>query len=471
MALCGETPLTPISMQQLLRQPEAGPLHARQSLAFLSYQDKLLAGSWRFNTYFGRDTLMALLLLLPALTADAVEAGLAAVLTRLSQHGEVAHEESVGEWALLHGGAGAPLHCDYQMVDDDFMLAPVVAAYLLEQPEGRQRAVGFLASHGAALARNVQLVLSKAAGFAQRPGVDTLIHLQRGNASGDWRDSTHGLGGGTISYNVNAVLVPAALRAISALVDSGLLGGYGPVDAAQAIAAAQVWECQAPGYFAVARDAEQARDAVHIHAAETGADPAAALASLPAAPLQFHALALADDGQAIPVMHSDLGYALMLQTPPAAMIERELRAIMRPFPAGLMTGVGLLVANGAYAEPAVRTLFGQQCYHGAVVWSWQQALLAAGLARQRLRDDLPAGTHALLAAAEHSLWQVIARTQALGNSELWSWQWCDDAYHVHAFGPGYPTVDESNAAQLWSTVYLAVRPPSAVAGGGATMAD
>lgn len=36
-------------------------------LTFLSYREKYLAGSWRFDTYFGRDTMMSLTLLAPVL--------------------------------------------------------------------------------------------------------------------------------------------------------------------------------------------------------------------------------------------------------------------------------------------------------------------------------------------------------------------------------------------------------------------
>jgi hypothetical protein len=463
VALCGEPPLKPLNLQHLLRQPEAIPLRSRQCLSFLSYEDKLLAGSWRFNTYFGRDTLMSLLMLMPALTAEAVERGLAAVLARLSEQGEVAHEEEIGEWATLHGSVDAVY--DYKMVDDDFMLAPVMAAYLLDQPDGRERGAAFLARttddglcHGAALARNFNHVLRTAAAFAARPAIDTLIHFKPGECTGDWRDSADGLGGGRISYNVNAVLVPAALRAIDALSRSGLLAPYLPGGGAAALA--EVWEECAPAFFKVSVSAASARRAVRDHAVETAIDPAAALASLPDAPLAFHAIALDDVGQPIAVMHSDIGFALMLQEPPPAMIERELAAIMRPFPAGLMTGVGMLVANAAYADAALRPLFGPDRYHGAVVWSWQQALLAAGLARQRRRRDLPASTHAVLAATEHTLWSVIHATQALGNSELWSWRWRDGACHMKPFRTGDVGADESNAVQLWSTVYVAVKPPA-----------
>lgn len=464
-ALSGEPALLPLPPAQLLRDPAAGTLRARQSLAFLSYRDKLLAGSWRFNTYFGRDTLMSLMLLMPALTPQAVEAGLASVLDRLDPGGAVAHEEDIGECALLHGSGGAPLY-DYKMVDDDFMLAPAARAYLLDAAGG-ERAAQWLAEpganglpRGAALCANFRLVRRLAGAYAQRPGVATLIHLKPGHPTGDWRDSTDGLGGGVVSYNVNAILVPAALRAIAALHASGLLAPYLADDGATA-GLARVWEDTVPGYFTVRRSADAARASVRACAAELGVDAAPALASLDEQELAFSAIALDAGGRPVPVLHSDLGFALLLQQPPAAWIERELAAVMRPFPAGLMTGVGLLVANGAYADAALRPLFGPDRYHGAVVWSWQQALLAAGLARQLERSDLAERTRALLAEAQQALWAVILPTQTQGNSELWSWTWADGGYRLQPFGPGAATADESNAVQLWSTVYLAVRPPLA----------
>lgn len=464
-ALCGETPLQPIYADRLLRDPGAGRERARNSLAFLSYQDKLLAGSWRFNTYFGRDTLMSLLLLMPALTPEVVEAGLGSVLTRLGADGAVAHEEDIGEWALLHGSPdGAPLY-DYKMVDDDFMLAPVMAAYLLDQPQGALRAPTFLArrsengqTYGEALRKNVDLVLQRAAAFGDRPSVATLIRLKPGQVTGDWRDSADGLGGGTISYNVNAVLVPAALRAIAALAGAGLIAQPGAMRQ-NAASLADAWERHAPSLFQVERDAQSVRRDVASQAEQAGVAPGPALDSLGAEPLRFHAIALNDNGAPVPVLHSDFGFALLLLQPPAAMIDAELAAIMRPYPAGLMTDIGMVVANGTYGDAAQRAMFGRDRYHGAVVWSWQQALLAAGLARQQRRADLPPATRTAIAAAQRRLWKAIDATAAVGNSELWSWTFSDGHYHMQPFGPDSATADESNAVQLWSTVYLALRPP------------
>jgi len=54
-ALTGEPPLTPLDAPVTVR----GTSRAQDALTFLSYREKFLAGSWRFDTYFGRDTLMS----------------------------------------------------------------------------------------------------------------------------------------------------------------------------------------------------------------------------------------------------------------------------------------------------------------------------------------------------------------------------------------------------------------------------
>ena len=80
----------------------------------------------------------------------------------------------------------------------------------------------------------------------------------------------------------------------------------------------------------------------------------------------------------------------------------------------------MLVANPAYATPAVQADFGRTAYHGMVVWSRQQTLMAAGLERQRLRTDLSDATRRHVVAAQQALWQAIEATPATRASELWS---------------------------------------------------
>ena len=139
-------------------------------------------------------------------------------------------------------------------------------------------------------------------------------------------------------------------------------------------------------------------------------------------------------------------------------LDAIVTVLPRPFPAGLMTDVGMLVANPAFCAPGLQGTFSRNAYHGTVVWSWQQALFAAGLARQLARRDLPAAVREHVLKAQQTLWSAITATRAVNTSELWSWNFADGRYHVAPFGAAAADADESNAAQLWSTVYLAVRP-------------
>lgn len=478
-ALTGERPLTPLAAGELLGPQAGGDLRSRQALQFLSYREKFLAGSWRFDTYFGRDTLMSLRLLMPGLQPVAIEDGLASVLERLNAQGEVAHEEDIGEFAVLRhrkeGTPGAapddtPIY-DYAMVDDDLMLAPVAAAWLLEHPQGRDRAAAFLARKtnageplGAALARNFAFVLESAQAFARQPVARNLVSLKPGRDAGQWRDSKDGLAGGRYPYDVNAVFMPAALDAIAHFQQVGLLQSHATPAQQQAFSGAAtlaaLWSRRAPPLFRVTLTAPAAREAIGRYAKTQVIDPAPALASVPQAGLRFDALALDAQGKPIQVLHSDGGFALLFQNPEAQALDTMVEGMLRPFPAGLLTDVGLLVANPAYAEAHIAAKFGRTAYHGTVVWSWQQALLAAGLARQLQRDDLPAATRTHLRDAQRRLWHAIDATRAMRTSELWSWSYADGRYRMEPFGQSGGDADESNAAQLWSTVYLAIPPPS-----------
>ena len=82
----------PQSQDLITKEPSTS-----KSLSFLSYTNKLVAGGWRFLTYFGRDSMISALLLQPVLSDLAVEAVIEAVLERInSTDGTLAHEETIG---------------------------------------------------------------------------------------------------------------------------------------------------------------------------------------------------------------------------------------------------------------------------------------------------------------------------------------------------------------------------------------
>ncbi|HEY7929416.1 MAG TPA: hypothetical protein VID71_05355 [Steroidobacteraceae bacterium] len=473
-AVSGDPPLAALGAAELLRSSATADPRERNILSFLSYRQKYLAGAWRFDTYFGRDTLFSLLLLAPVLQPQAMSSGIDSVLARLSRQGEVAHEEAIGEYAILlndaagRGRSAAPVY-DYSMLDEDFLLAPLVARWLLDSPEERARAASFLAARdpsgerrGDALLRNLRYVVQRTRAFATDPGALHLIGLKPGQRAGDWRDSDDGLDGGRYPFDVNVVLVPAALQATQRLLGSGLLRAYlSGGDAALLARAGPQWrtwnEAAAPLFrIELARSAALAR--LHDYAHRLGMQDTAAAASPDSATLGFEAISLDSAGHALPVMQSDVSLELLLSDPSPEALTGILNTLMLPFPAGLMTPIGLLVANPAFADAATQQRFTRHAYHGTVVWAWQQAVVLAGIARQLQRRDLPASLRQRLLAARQGLWKAIDRTRAFRGSELWSWSYGAGGYRLEPFRTQGGGEAESDAAQLWSTVFLALRP-------------
>jgi hypothetical protein len=119
-----------------------------RDLSFLIYSNKMLAGTWRFLTYFGRDTMIAMLLLKNRLSSEAFEAGIGAVLERANSTGTLCHEETIGDYAtllnLLDNVTSTDPSYSYIMVDTDMYLQPLLAQYFLDNPSGQNRSSAFL---------------------------------------------------------------------------------------------------------------------------------------------------------------------------------------------------------------------------------------------------------------------------------------------------------------------------------------
>lgn len=208
------------------------------SLAFLSYSNKLLAGTWRFLTYFGRDSMISLLLMQSVLSQQAIEAVIGAVLERVQRStGTVCHEEVIGDYATWinrqNGVNSIAPSCDYKMIDTDFFLPISMKSYFVDTDAGKKRSDAFFKQTATFLDENKGLTYSElaqltaekimriASPFAESQVKSNLIHLKDGESVGEWRDSNDGLGGGRIPYDVNTALVPAGLRAIASLSKAG----------------------------------------------------------------------------------------------------------------------------------------------------------------------------------------------------------------------------------------------------------
>ena len=148
---------------------------------------------------------------------------------------------------------------------------------------------------------------------------------------------------------------------------------------------------------------------------------------------------------------------LLFGEPASAILEQIARQLLRPFPAGLRTPVGIVIANPVFCpEEQLRARFTRDHYHGTVVWSWQHALLAAGLRRQLERSGLPGPTRQLLRAAEEELWRLIDATSEQRRAELWSWRAEGARYELVPYGASDDHHSAANPIQLWSTVFLAL---------------
>src|SRR5262249_16114799 len=100
-------------------------------------------------------------------------------------------------------------------------------------------------------------------------------------------------------------------------------------------------------------------------------------------PIPFDALSLDASGKPIRVMNSDDVLILFDETLPEAEPAERLVKYERTYPEGLMTPVGVVVANGTHSgRPGDAKMFDSHQYHGAVIWAWPELVLEAGLLRQ-----------------------------------------------------------------------------------------
>jgi hypothetical protein len=171
--------------------------------------------------------------------------------------------------------------------------------------------------------------------------------------------------------------------------------------------------------------------------------------------------------------------------------------IRRTFPAGLMTSVGMVVANPAFGgDPVYAQNWTTGAYHGTVVWSWPLAMMAKGLELQLGRCEvtsnvsisrIPArvpdfctddSVYGNVKAAYNVLWDSIEGVQDQLSQEVWSWVY-RDGFQVTPLGvipppgggsqtgmflPPFPPWSggthadelESDIRQLWSLSFLAV---------------
>jgi hypothetical protein len=231
-----------------------------RSIELLSSEEKLMAGLPNFATYFGRDMLMAALMMRPIWRPAMSEQVIASALRKLSPRGDVSHEEALAGQAIRENAAEynrlmaayfaiasrdpaaardtlararevlanlARTRENYHMLDDEFQLPILEARYLADStvPAARKRA--FLleadtsgATRLALMLREIALVAEETRAYARDPRPENLVSFERRDSthwrSASWRDSDAGYAGGRFAMDINAIWVPRALEAIAA---------------------------------------------------------------------------------------------------------------------------------------------------------------------------------------------------------------------------------------------------------------
>ena len=390
---------------------------------------------------------------------------------------------------------------NYHMRDDEFQLPVVVARYLGNTALSPTRKKAFLmdSSDGngpriGLLLRELGLVAALAAPYARDPIVENLIASPRLDSthwrSISWRDSNAGYANGRFEMDINAIWVPRALQSIGEILASLRAIGFTQKELAAAAPrfgdtplaelardsvffqrAIQNWR-GAVRHFVVSLTPEAIQTKVAaklqwLPPAERSYWQAVLAASgADKSPLEFLAISLDSAGRPIPVVNTDPATGLFLRdvsdTTGAALaaVRRDVRAIVRPFPVGLFVDqLGPLVANDAYASPAVWEAFRRDTYHSPrVVWGREVNLVLLGLANQIAGTTDTAGRPRDSTLASHvtemrdALRRINAAVNASGlkHNELWSYEISDGALTPIRYGA-------STDVQLWNVTDLAVQ--------------
>lgn len=400
---------------------------------------------------------------------------------------------------------------NYHMIDDELQLPVLVSRWLDDPnvPAARKRAFLTDSSDGggsraARLVRELAFVAHMTAPYAERPVVANLIAFAPRDsgrwASASWRDSGAGYANGRYAMDINAIWAPHALEAMARILTALRTLGLTPDSLARGDArlgpgtpfGRALRDPAALGRAAAVWRGAERHFVVRLDAAAVRARVAARLAALPAAErgywtahlaetradrdaLAFLAVALDAAGRPIGVANTDPATRLFLgerEGPAAgpdsgsstgaaaAAVLRDVRTVTRAYPVGLFVdGVGPVVANDAYAPPAVWQAFARDPYHGPrVVWGREANLFVLGAAERIVAAGGAGGATpadsaraAYVRALRAAVRQVQAAVDASGfHSELWS-------YEFRGGRPAPARYNTGGDIQLWSTSDLAVQ--------------
>lgn len=167
-------------------------------------------------------------------------------------------------------------------------------------------------------------------------------------------------------------LVPSALRAIAQLAEAGILSSNYTENATQW---AETWETQAPQFFEVNIDSNTTSSRLDNYVTQANLTEsllygAGALNETQSSSgngtnstsgwgaedqvvggsgnSTFYALSISRNGSLVEVLNSDLGFVLLYANNVSERIIQATIEALQPYPRGLLTNVGMVVANAAY---------------------------------------------------------------------------------------------------------------------------
>jgi hypothetical protein len=393
---------------------------------------------------------------------------------------------------------------NYHMIDAAFQFPIVVARWLGDNTVSTARKRAFLLDSADGgeprvrrLLRELALVTRMTAPYATAPSTTNLISFAPRDsgrwASQSWRDSNVGYAGGRYAMDVNAIWAPHALESVSAILRALRSIGLDPESIARVAGGATSMSVLTT-YIREPRALERAvatwsgadrHFLVGLSAAEVQARTRARLAAMSAEErshwanvltrtgadrdsLAFLALSLDTDGRPIPVANSDPSTRLFLGDVGSgssvvtdrtrAEVRRDVRLFDLAYPVGLLVdSVGPVVANDAYAGPAIWRDFERDRYHGPrVVWGRENNLFLLGTMHRIDEASTPLvrrdpANAAYVRELRSAIDKVLAAVQASGfHSELWSYEVHGDRASPIRYGSG-------SDVQLWSTTDLVVQ--------------
>jgi hypothetical protein len=392
---------------------------------------------------------------------------------------------------------------NYNMLDDEFQLPVLTARYLANPAIPSSRKLEFMldSTDGgrprvALLLRELGLVARLAEPYARDPVVGNLVASPKEDStrwrSVSWRDSGAGYANGRFAMDINAIWVPRALESLSEILTrlrsigisqarlAALTSGPSQralaaftLDSALLRRAVENWN-GAERHFVVTLSAEEVQTRAQQKLASLPANERSywqnvlAQTGADRQPIEFLALSLDATGRPIPVVNTDPATALYLapkavpDTTLRQRVTRDVRTLIRAYPAGLLvSGLGPLVANDAYASPAVWAAFQKDLYHSPrVVWGREVNLIMLGLAGHiaaAVDESGRARSPALRAHASELREMLDSVTEAvsasgLKHNELWSYEVVGTPPRLRPIRYG-----ASTDIQLWNVTDLAVQ--------------